>query len=199
MSIRDVTDGTTNALMVGERASYFSGNATDCYTHWVGVCEGNMDASGYKAARGRRLDGVSHQHGGVGELDVPVVVQQPAPGRVALRPRRRLGCGSWSENVDFTLYKNLSSIADGKIVGEFLRRSFVRLCVLDLESPPGYAAWTRRAGDASRGGLFAFLQRPMCAPDRFSCVSFLVLAAASLAGCGGRGIVPDLGSVQGGR
>ena len=33
--------------------------------------------------------------------------------------------------------------------------------------------------------------------DRFSGVSFLVLVAASLAGCGGRGDRPDLGSVRG--
>ncbi len=119
VSIRDVTDGTTNALMVGERATYFSGNTVDCYTHWVGVCEGNMDASGYKGAL---------EVGGSTGYHINTVASVNWMYRSWFSSLHRggshfvLGDGSVrfvSENIDFTLYKNLSSIADGKIVGEF--------------------------------------------------------------------------------
>ena len=129
--LRDVTDGTTNTIFLGEHSSELSDKT------WVGVMPGatvhprfSSPENGPDAAATLTL---VHAGPSGGELDItgfPIVhpvnfptlhvgqmySQHPGGGHVCL------GDGSVrfiSENIDLLLFAELSSMREGEIVGEF--------------------------------------------------------------------------------
>ncbi|ODA33690.1 DUF1559 domain-containing protein [Planctopirus hydrillae] len=117
--MRDITDGTSNTIMVGERASKIKTNVNDTYTHWVGVSEGNTDNSGFKGAF--ELAGTTGY-----AMNTPEAASWMFRGWFSSLhtggAHFLMADGSIrfvSENVDLTLYKNLSTFSGGEVVGEF--------------------------------------------------------------------------------
>lgn len=116
--MRDILDGMSNTMIIGERASLVSpGN--DAYSHWIGVSDGNQDGSGFKgtceisgstgypmntdaAVSWMFRSWFSSQHKGGAQFVM-------ADGSVRFV----------SENIDQVTYKNLSLMADGKSLGAF--------------------------------------------------------------------------------
>ena len=118
--MRDITDGTTNVLAVGERATRDpAGNGSDelTYTRWCGVRQGNMWHSGWR-----------------GLFEVAGTTYAPINSGSNTHWRWRgwfsskhaggcqfvLGDGSvrfMSDNIDIKLYRNLGQKSDGEVTG----------------------------------------------------------------------------------
>ncbi|WP_437206173.1 DUF1559 family PulG-like putative transporter [Planctomicrobium sp. SH664] len=116
--IRDITDGTSNTFIVGERASNREATA-DTYTHWAGVSHGSQDGSGFQGmlevagSTGYHMNTASAVNFGYrswfSSLHTGGAQFVMADGAVRFI----------SENMDFKTYQALSGIADNNVVGEF--------------------------------------------------------------------------------
>ena len=117
-NLRDFTDGTTNTVMVGERQSPVAIAATDFgHATWVGAinrtnqagqatCLGDMqNAPNFGSVAGNNRPNSS----GFGSMHVGGCHFLLGDGSVKFV----------SENIDLTLYRNLSTISDGVPIGEF--------------------------------------------------------------------------------
>ncbi|QDU59535.1 hypothetical protein Pan216_03640 [Planctomycetes bacterium Pan216] len=119
VSLRDITDGSSKTMIVGERASRLPGDANDRYTHWAGLRDGEEDGSGWR--------GPFEVAGSTGfHMNTPQIANwqfrawftSPHVGGVHFL----MADGATvflSETMDFTTYQNLSDIGDGKIVDGF--------------------------------------------------------------------------------
>ncbi|WP_197439734.1 DUF1559 family PulG-like putative transporter [Calycomorphotria hydatis] len=118
--IRDITDGTSVTMIVGERASHLPGNTGDTYTVWAAMRSPLQPNSGYR--------GAYTVTGGTGR---PMNISEAAAGWDFKNYFNSMHYGGvqfafcdgsvrfLNENMDFTQYKNMSRIADGKVVTEF--------------------------------------------------------------------------------
>ena len=122
VSIRDLTDGTTNTLIIGERTTYYENlntkadpffgvwaglvpNSEGSAERFLGHCEHNPNHAAQKDGSGNSLGdagdfGSSHTGGSqfvLGDGSVRFI----------------------SENIDNQTYQNLSIISDGNVIGEF--------------------------------------------------------------------------------
>ncbi|WDI41067.1 DUF1559 family PulG-like putative transporter [Bremerella sp. P1] len=116
---RDITDGTSNTLMVGERAGTLYGSDPDSYTHWAGFGNGDTDNSSFK--------GVFEVAGSTGfPINEPSTTDwqyrswfsshHPGGAQFAM------GDGSVQflpETIDINIYKNLSNMKDGNVIREY--------------------------------------------------------------------------------
>ncbi|RCS52991.1 DUF1559 domain-containing protein [Bremerella cremea] len=118
-SFRDITDGSSNTMLIGERHDKIPGFVNETYTLWAGTTSAEMDDSGY-----------------YGSLEVAGSTGFPMnewedtnwqfrhwfrslhPGGVMFS----FADGSvhfLSETIDMTTYQNLSNRSDGKILGDY--------------------------------------------------------------------------------
>lgn len=118
-SFRDITDGSSNTMLIGERHDKIPGFVNETYTQWAGTTSAEMDDSGY-----------------YGSLEVAGCTGFPMnewedtnwqyrhwfrslhPGGAMFS----FADGSvhfLSETIDMTTYQNLSNRFDGKTLGEF--------------------------------------------------------------------------------
>ncbi len=120
VGIRDMTDGSSNSIVVGERWTIRNAAATDVgHATWAGCLNRNTD-EGQAAVLG----------------DTFVRMNADTDGNPATRQDNTTGFASFhvggahfllgdgtvrfiSENVDAVLYRNLSTVNDGQVVGEF--------------------------------------------------------------------------------
>lgn len=109
--IRDITDGTTNTVIVAEAFGYKPTSPTNI--------QGIADGRGMKFAHGTN-SGLR-----INQVDVPPgnVARWFAPGSFHVGGTQALlgdgGVRFLSENIDATTWQNLGSMADGQVIGEF--------------------------------------------------------------------------------
>ncbi len=114
---RDVSDGLSNTIAVGERSSLNSKTVTD--SHWIGTSDGLQQGSGY-----------------IGATETVASTGYPINSTDAVGWMYRCGFTSFhtggshftlgdgsvrfiSENIALTTLQNLTNISDGKVIGEF--------------------------------------------------------------------------------
>jgi prepilin-type N-terminal cleavage/methylation domain-containing protein len=144
--IRDMTDGTTNAIVVGERYTPAAGGSTTAGTQpighaaWAGTADAPITAAGLALIFGDVASVATAPNGATAPLTTPAA--GPASYRlngnntgVAARGQTS-GFGSMhvggahfligdgtvkfiSENIDLPVYRNLGTINDGNTIGEF--------------------------------------------------------------------------------
>lgn len=118
--IRDMTDGSSNAIMVGERWTIRNTTATDVgHATWAGCLNRNTD-EGTAATLG----------------DVYIRMNADTDGNTSTKQDNTPGFASFhtggshflvgdgtvkfiSENIDYTIYRNLGTVNDGNTIGDY--------------------------------------------------------------------------------
>lgn len=113
--IRDITDGTSNVIMIGERNN---AQKVVVNTSWVGISVANVDNSGYR--------GVLEVAGSTGyPINQPNTnwmyrswfrSQHPGGAQFTLADG---SVAFLNENIDMTIYRRLTDIDDGNPIGKF--------------------------------------------------------------------------------
>lgn len=118
-SFRDVTDGSSNTMMVGERHFRLPYNTQDTYTQWAGTTSGEMDDSGYYGSlEVAGCTGFPMNEADATNWEFRHWFSSLHPGGAMFL----FGDGSvhfLSETIDQATYKNLSNRFDGQTLGEF--------------------------------------------------------------------------------
>ncbi len=116
---RDITDGSSNTMVVGERAFHPNYNERNSPTQWAGTSDGNQDNSGYYGSL--EVAGCTGY-----PLNEPQITNwQYQHWFSSLHPGGAMfafGDGSVhfiSETIDQNTYQNLSNRADGVTLGEY--------------------------------------------------------------------------------
>jgi prepilin-type N-terminal cleavage/methylation domain-containing protein len=121
VGIRDITDGTTNTLMVGEISGKpLNDTSRNPHRAWIqGASSGNNDVAMYACKNVRRSIGqAAYQSGNVGRLFNDVRFGSNHTGGCQFL----LGDGSvrfGSENIDFGIYQSLATRGNGEVIGEW--------------------------------------------------------------------------------
>jgi prepilin-type N-terminal cleavage/methylation domain-containing protein len=119
IGIRDMTDGTSNVIVIGERYSPRAEAVTDVgHANWAAnpnqfTIEGNASIFGdtFTRINGNNLGGAGARGNSSGFGSMHTGVAQFLLGDGTVR--------AISENIDLGIYRNLSMCNDGAVVGEF--------------------------------------------------------------------------------
>ncbi|PQO27679.1 prepilin-type cleavage/methylation domain-containing protein [Blastopirellula marina] len=118
-AFRDITDGSSNTMMIGERHFKLPFNTNTTYTQWAGTTNGNQDNSGYYGSMEV-----------AGCTGYPLNEPEPTNWQFrhwfsSLHPGGAMFAfadGSvhfLPETIDQNIYQNLSNRSDGKTLGEY--------------------------------------------------------------------------------
>ncbi|GAA4439404.1 DUF1559 domain-containing protein [Bremerella cremea] len=116
---RDITDGSSNTMMIGERHYKLPYNTNDTYTLWAGTTNASMHDSGYYGSM--EVAGTT----GYPMNEVDATNWQFRHWFSSLHPGGAMfafGDGSvhfLSETIDQTTYRNLANRYDGQTLGEY--------------------------------------------------------------------------------
>lgn len=122
VKFRDITDGTSNAIVVGERTTYYENlntRADPFYGTWTGIVANSEEAAERILAHAEHPPNWALRADGAGmSLGHPGDFGSSHKGGAQFV----LGDGSVrfiSENIDEVTFQRLGMIADGNVVGEF--------------------------------------------------------------------------------
>ena len=136
-NFRDITDGTSNTICVGERKhkhDFVNGMSVDAYTTWYAAIPGVMRDAGM----GMMMSGMQEGPGSLilGHVGQPAMMGMMAMHRTPNTTNHIVHFSSnheggvqfllcdgsvhfMSENVDYDLFRNMGERNDGNVIGEF--------------------------------------------------------------------------------
>ncbi len=109
VKIRDITDGTSNTIMIGERTTFYPPSNDPFYGVWVGIIPNSEEAAERILAHAVHGPNEADDAGDFGSSHTGGAQFVLADGSVRFI----------STNIDTPTFQKLGQISDGQVVGEF--------------------------------------------------------------------------------